>query len=397
MKHLSLAFALLLLAPAALLAQTGSRWWPGKPEAPTGQRPSYVPIEMQGDIEAFLREQFKLEQELQPLKDLVEKFRSDGHIGFDPKLFQGLDPNDPNLQQLLQQWAGKSPLRELREPQLRQLQKVMQAKLAAGLTSPPPAPPSLPATPPVPREMPNLPPPDDALSRMQEEILRHTEDFDLDFLRDSPGFQHFLDDMRQSLRNSPDGAHWASKILPKDIPWHIGEKLMERFEHFQLPESWHVSLPTLGRLKAPRLPAGGGMPSLPQISPGGASLWLLLFLLCGLLAWRTWSMPARRPAAAPTFELGPWPVRPEAVATRTELIQAFDYLALLQLGLAARSWNHRTVAERWAEQAAARAEPARTLADLYELARYTAGPEALAPEQYEPARRALVALSEGRA
>ena len=69
---------------------------------------------------------------------------------------------------------------------------------------------------------------------------------------------------------------------------------------------------------------------------------------------------------------GAWP------ATRAELVQAFDYLALWTLGLAVKSWNHRAVAARWREKSAVCAATAAALASLYEQARYTDGAETLA-------------------
>jgi hypothetical protein len=92
--------------------------------------------------------------------------------------------------------------------------------------------------------------------------------------------------------------------------------------------------------------------------------------------------------------LGPWPVRPEAVSTRAELIAAFDYLALWTLGLAAKSWNHQAVARRWCDAAPACAASAQHLAELYEEARYTIGAEELPEALRERARQSLVRLAE---
>jgi hypothetical protein len=82
------------------------------------------------------------------------------------------------------------------------------------------------------------------------------------------------------------------------------------------------------------------------------------------------------------------------VATRAELVQAFDYLALLKLGPAARSWNHRAVARRWADRCAACTADAARLADLYERARYTTGADALPVADRDAARGALRSLVE---
>ena len=88
-------------------------------------------------------------------------------------------------------------------------------------------------------------------------------------------------------------------------------------------------------------------------------------------------------------------MQPEQVTTRTELVQAFDYLALLTLGVEVKSWNHQAVARRWCEKLPACAPLAQALASLYEQARYTDGVEALPPPQRDQARQSLLRLAEG--
>jgi hypothetical protein len=100
---------------------------------------------------------------------------------------------------------------------------------------------------------------------------------------------------------------------------------------------------------------------------------------------------------AQTWRLGPWPVNPARVATRTELIQAFEYLSLLLLGVAARSWNHVDIAMALGAQArgpwAEKQRAAERLAALYAEARYAPENEPLTGLQLAEARRNLCYLA----
>ena len=145
------------------------------------------------------------------------------------------------------------------------------------------------------------------------------------------------------------------------------------------------------------------MPSMPAVSTPSlpsfnvATTWLLLAALCLLAGWQMtrWS---KRPAVVADWRssLGPWPVNPDEVATRADLVRAFDYLAILTLGLDARSWNHQAIMLRWCAACRGVAALAIALAELYERARYTDGPAELSPSQRDQARRLLLQLAEAR-
>jgi hypothetical protein len=68
--------------------------------------------------------------------------------------------------------------------------------------------------------------------------------------------------------------------------------------------------------------------------------------------------------------LGPWPLDPAAVASRDDLIRAFEYLSLLRCGEPARTWHHRAIADCLGGTAEDRRAAAEQLAALYEQARY---------------------------
>jgi hypothetical protein len=77
------------------------------------------------------------------------------------------------------------------------------------------------------------------------------------------------------------------------------------------------------------------------------------------------------------------------VATRQDLIRAFEYLSLLRLGPAARTWNHRAIAERLGAAEAERRRVAGRLATLYEQARYAPAGDPLPEGAFQEARREL--------
>jgi hypothetical protein len=97
--------------------------------------------------------------------------------------------------------------------------------------------------------------------------------------------------------------------------------------------------------------------------------------------------------------LGPWPVQPGAVASREDLIRAFEYLAILRLGGRARSRNHLAVADglRTNEPDLARREAAGELARLYEKARYEPARAPLEKAEVDAARRDLTLLARAAA
>jgi hypothetical protein len=173
-----------------------------------------------------------------------------------------------------------------------------------------------------------------------------------------------------------------------------------------LPTERLRSLNLAGRLRnvhLPSLPSGGmSAPSLGPVSraSGGGViqglLWALVLLTLGGVAWKSLRWYREQSADGDGWKLGPWPVRPEAVATRDELVRAFEYLALLCLGPVALACNHLDLAARLGARDGADVEKRRAaeqLGRLYEQARYTPAEEALPPEQLAAARRDLCLLA----
>jgi hypothetical protein len=109
------------------------------------------------------------------------------------------------------------------------------------------------------------------------------------------------------------------------------------------------------------------------------------------------SLRQRQQAIEPAFAaIGPWPVAPGRVASRRELIRAFDYLAQIRCGVQAKSWHHRAVAQRLPRDEVER-EAAHALASLYEWARYSPQEGEPSAQELEAARRRLKQLAEDAA
>src|SRR5262249_51877647 len=148
-----------------------------------------------------------------------------------------------------------------------------------------------------------------------------------------------------------------------------------------LPSS---TLPDLsGLLSTPRRTSAGWSASGTGLSGApSAGLWrgLLWVVLAGGLGGLLWwllsgrnplsvTLPGKRDAAAGSA--GTWPIQPEHVRTREQLVQAFEHFSLLMFGRDARNWNHQQIAESLAAEDTpeVRRQAAVELAGLYEYAR----------------------------
>jgi hypothetical protein len=141
------------------------------------------------------------------------------------------------------------------------------------------------------------------------------------------------------------------------------------------------------------------MPALSSTAPAsgggsGSSLTLLTFGVFVLLLWKMggWSWLRKDRGEAGDWRPGDWPVAPDAVTTRQDLVRAFEHLALLCLGRSASPCHHRELAGRLIEQDAGdptRRQAVELLAWLYEQARYAPAEESLSQAELSDARHAL--------
>ncbi len=152
---------------------------------------------------------------------------------------------------------------------------------------------------------------------------------------------------------------------------------------------------------APGLDRAPSMPSPPAEKGGNwgggtialLGLAVLMLMLWTMGGWSRWRTARGEPGE---WRLGPWPVSPAAVSTRQDVVRAFEYLALLRLGLNAGTRHHWELAERLGEGGGSdpvRRRAAEQLAGFYEQARYAPEGEPLSPQKLAEARQALCLLA----
>jgi hypothetical protein len=392
-RCLVLAAAICLAAPAAALAQP-------TPESPR----SYVRIPLEKDLDTALAEQFlkALLKDPGTLKHLRAKITE---MGQDPVRRKAID-------KVLSGKASAAQLKKLG----REIQKAEKARSVPDQNPLPASPPSSPPerAGPMPEEVapPPLetPPGEDLIARWARDLLEEADSEQWDELvKKSPALQEGLKELQQLLEKGGAGggalpsdlARWAGNLRPwsKDLPRLPGLSWLN-------PRT--LSLPSLP-VPALHMPRVGSLPGVPRLHLhlphlGGAppngrtlaqgSIWLAVLGLAALGCWyvlrRKWHAAGQTAAAA---QLGPWPVDPAQVRTPAELIRAFEYLSVLMLGSAARSWNHRTIAAQLSGPDVPARQAADELAFLYEQARYAPPADQLPDEALAMARRALCFLA----
>lgn len=246
-------------------------------------------------------------------------------------------------------------------------------------------------------------------------LLKQSERFkDLDNGRfgDAPALREALRNLKNissdngfSGWNLPrPGDGWGEKLN------RMGRDLLPRdvWNRLKLPAPAKISLPNLPRLNMPKVNIPwSGMPSVgtPSLQPpplpsslGNQSgfLWLVVALAAGLAAWLLYRRYGPRFTGRKT-DTGPvpvrWPMPLEALATRADVIRAFECLSLARLGVEVRSWNHRAIAAGLGGEHEDQRQAAGQLADLYEQARYAPGAEPLPDESLQNARRSFSFLA----
>jgi hypothetical protein len=230
-----------------------------------------------------------------------------------------------------------------------------------------------------------------------------------ELVQNSPAIQEAISDLTRSLMTN-DGGNFRWDAV--GIAGHLGELTDYAEKSFDL---FGQGLSGLKGLPTPSLPSfhflEAPLSKLPSVSLpgfGGGSggggggggafgyvlVGVLLVVILGIVLWQVITQLSNRGGdeAAKGWNLGPWPVNPGAVASREELLKAFEYLSLLLLGPAARSWNHLDIAAGLGTEAERRVAADR-LAALYELVRYAPGEEPLSGEALAEARRNLCYLA----
>jgi hypothetical protein len=191
--------------------------------------------------------------------------------------------------------------------------------------------------------------------------------------------------------------------LEQAVPEHPPEWLARL-----VPQSW-PSLNLGAHLPTVAPPPMPNMSSVDGPRQGGGISWLLgMAGIAGVavLVWRFFGryLVEEDPIAKARRQLGPWPVQPSAVASKEDLIRAFEYLSVLRIGPEARNWNHRHIAQnlgtgnrlssrRDSQSAPVYPKEAEELASLYERARYTPPEDSLPESAFMQARHDIRLLA----
>jgi hypothetical protein len=374
---------------------------------PTSNR--YVPFPFDVDPQTLVQDRLNQLKNLQQMQDLLERIQRDpSAFQFDKQMLDSLkhlNLRDPKVQEELKPWVQKntqgkpSVTPEDAAKFQAAIKKAVESQQAASPSSAPPAqgaPAVAPAKIELPPDAPQAPDPEAGVRDWLKNIIERAEDSNLgEWLRESPAFQKAIVDLHSSVR-MPDvkpNAWGLDRLLKLDRLPMPDATTLERLGRFK-PNLPNINPPSLPSISRPSLPPVSA-PALPSAANlGTLATWLLCLALVALVAWQAsrWINLPGRSARVSAVDIGPWPVDPNNVSTRAELVQAVDYLALLVLGTKARTWHHRAIAEAIAKRAAGLSDVAVRLAALYEQARYTDGVETLAANDRDHARQALAQL-----
>ena len=237
--------------------------------------------------------------------------------------------------------------------------------------------------------------------QMAERLKQFAERLRNSSLGDSPAVQRLIEGLgKVRVGNDSDPSLWEK--WGTDLAGRLESWGSHLSQDFALPK---IDLPQPRAVSFPKGSHRVSHQSLPVVvNPGGDTsptviLVLALVLLGGLGVWLGLGNWARRQARnrLQRQQRGSWPIRPEAVHTREELVWAFEYLSLFLLGPAARTKNHREIAHHLGsetpEGTPQRREAAQRLAALYEQARYAPPDEILPEPELAAARQALSFLA----
>jgi hypothetical protein len=223
-------------------------------------------------------------------------------------------------------------------------------------------------------------------------------------LRDSPAvrdlFRRLSESAADALRNSGGADGLDAQLARMEARWRaardwLPEELPESMRGLKLPDLSGVPQPNWQVPQLDVSPPAFSAPrfSSPGLDPGALANVALVLVGVVVIAGIVWRLRggALAAEAAGRRPLGPWPLDPARVASREELIRAFEYLSLLRCGEPARAWHHRAIAACLGGAGAERRDAAARLAALYERARYA--PAAGGEPDWSAARGPLQTLA----
>ena len=363
----------------------------------------YVPVPLAGDPETILKGYLNIAKDRDNLFQFMQRMPKDLPKNILAQKFMWFDlkPDDPKIRSMIEEWFKDFPSDFKISPETRKLlenfrnnpdrfdfQKLKNSLDNLTKITPP-------DTLPAPRG--------DKLAQWLRQWLENAEASEWgDWLKDSAAWQDAVQDLRKWISPREDKAAvlGLADWIPK-IPWPGSSDLpLDNLKGKWLPKLSWPAIPAprldLGRLDRWLAP---GPISAPRWSiPSGSQWWNVFLWICLVLAGVFLLRKSiRRLKAQPTLplalNLGPWPVPPDQVATSEQLIAAFEYLALLRLGMEARTWNHRVIAAQLGQDQADRFLAASQLAGIYEAVRYAPEQKSLSNEDLAAARRHLCLLA----
>ena len=226
-------------------------------------------------------------------------------------------------------------------------------------------------------------------------------------LADSPAFQDALRELRRAPFNieppAADQAGWAGKFArwSEDMTKGLAKsEFLPKFDGSSL-KKWRLpSMKSLPKIQSPiSAPSFGPapnvtLPSATTLSRALQVLWIALIAAAAILVWKLLggNIPGVGRLRKAGWRLGPWPVSPDAVASRQDVVRAFEYLSLLKLGPTVKSRNHIELAAELGRVVNTR-QAANHLSSVYEKARYTPANEPLSADAIAAAREELCFLA----
>jgi hypothetical protein len=409
----------------------------GQGADPNSRGPSHVPLPPRpneiDDPEQLFQQRLGRAEALAQLRSEVRKLLGKDLNDVLKAIRKGdikIDPNSPEFARLMQQAleqqnAGQAP--KLTPEQIEAARRLWQDLFPKDAKLPPITPPSTmppsttppstggpdrtppPTTTPSPANTPPNPPRGEPSERQREIydwLLRRMEGLEGlgKSVNDSPALREMVRDLSRytlDAANLPSGQGIDARLAG------LGDSLDRNTSWLDKGWSWvrGIELPGAPNVRLPSVNVAGGVPSMrvpnasvPHASAGSVGkvlLWLVVLALLGVVLWKL--LRARLAflggKSEEEWKLGPWPVRPQAMTTREDLVRAFEYLSLLLLGRQARVWNHIDIAGRLGGNEAVKQAAAMTLAGVYEKARYAPADEPLGADALAAARRDLCLLA----
>jgi hypothetical protein len=304
--------------------------------------------------------------------------------------------------QMKEGWERIKQQRPKLANQVADLQKAIEQTNSAASRSTPKAPPEFVPSPPAQGNVPT--------GRLQKllEQLKGVRGMG-DVFRHSPAVKKLVKSMTIRALENQTGNHQLDLGKLTGGFERAGDFFGRSLDVFRGSLSGVRGLPVPSLPSPPQLPVGDLASNLPSFGGSGSGggfgfgvplVWGAVIVMGALILWQLRKRLGGglgESGAGKAWRLGSWPVHPGRVATRAELIQAFEYLSLLLLGMAARTWNHLDIALALGAQATGgsreKERAASRLATLYEEARYTPGDGPLAGADLAEARRNLCYLA----